>query len=137
MEIWPTALPNYPDDGGFTETFKASAFVSPMDVGPPKVRPSGTKSRQMVSASYKLTRSQMLSFDLFLSDISGGADAFYWPHPRLAHYVTAKMVNTPNRSHLQYHWYQLSVELEITDATDPAILYGAGWFVKGWFTDWF
>jgi len=113
MATWPTSLPTYPDDNGFTEGFGALLKISQTDIGPTKVRRLTTSAPKQIKAVYTLTGTQLTTLtSFFLGSISGGADSFYWPHPRTETNVEVVLTSTPQGRNVGYDRYTVELDLE-------------------------
>jgi len=117
MPTWPSSLPTYPDDSGFTETLDQPAFINKPDIGPAKVRPRVTQARKTITVSYHMTTEQITTFaGFYMGSLTGGSVSFLWPHPRIGALVTATLTSTPNYSSVQYDWYVVNFELDVYES---------------------
>jgi len=132
MPTWPTTLPIYPDDSAFTETSQKVTISSQPEIGPAKVRRRVTVAPRKLTASYTMTDAEIAIFRTFYIDtLLGGQEVFEWPHPRLDRSVTAYFTKIPTYKNKAYNQYSLDIEISVDESKLD------GWFVAGWFDDWF
>ncbi len=82
MAAWPATLPQYPTLEGFQEQAMDITLRTPMDAGPPKIRPLYTAAPVDLTMTMVLTIEQRATLETFYEDTLGfGADAFDWLHP--------------------------------------------------------
>lgn len=85
MAAWPSAptLPQFVEEGGFSEIPQTNAVESEMDVGPAKTRRRFTRSTRKFQCQMRMTSAQVTSFETFWeTTLVGGIDVFTWVHPR-------------------------------------------------------
>jgi len=79
---WPASLPQYVDQGGYTETPPAVALRSDMDAGAAKVRRRFTDAPRFFSISVQIDDTQRATLDTFyVTTLVGGTLSFDWVHP--------------------------------------------------------
>lgn len=82
MADWPSTLPQYVDQDGYTQTIKNPLIRTDMEAGPAKVRLRYTAIPEEFSISLVMTKKQFEDFvTFFKQDIHYGADTFTWNHP--------------------------------------------------------
>lgn len=80
---FPATLPQYVQEGGFSEQIQDQTIESQMDTGPAKIRRRFTKSLRQFSLQMMLTPAQTDTFEAFWQDdCKGGSLPFVWVHPR-------------------------------------------------------
>jgi hypothetical protein len=95
---WPTTLPQYVQEGAYSETIQDQTIESQMDSGPAKIRRRFTKSIRKFSISLMMTSAQVDTFETFWqSTVKGGSLPFDWVHPRTRASATLRFRNpAPN-----------------------------------------
>lgn len=83
MTSWPSTLPQYVDQDGYTQTSKNPLIRTEMDAGPAKVRLRYTAVPEEFNISLVLTKTQLDTFvnTFFRNALHYGADTFLWKHP--------------------------------------------------------
>jgi hypothetical protein len=93
---WPASLPAFVDQQGYSETLPDVNIESPMEAGPPKVRPRTTVNWTPFTMSMRLTRAQ---YDVFVGFFNGtlsyGSRRFDWVHPYTRLPVTMRFRKPP------------------------------------------
>lgn len=80
--IWPAALPQYLDEGGFNEALADVRIDTPTDYGPGKTRRRFTKNWRVISGAIRCTDDQVDAFEEFyLETLGGGVADFLWKAP--------------------------------------------------------
>ena len=80
--VWPASLPQYLMEQGYQEKFRDNRILTPMDVGPPKVRRRGTSAMAPISGQEKLTATQLETLrTYFETTLNDGTDEVEWTHP--------------------------------------------------------
>ncbi len=93
---FPTTLPQYVLESGYSETLEPQTVESQMDTGPAKVRRRFTKSIQKFSVQMLLTPAQTDTFLAFWQTTClGGSIPFDWVHPRTRTALTMRFRNPP------------------------------------------
>lgn len=83
MPVWPTQLPTYVLESGYSEALPRNTVESEMESGLPKVRRRFTKVFRKFQVTMILNVSQAAVFETFyLTTCASGAIAFDWVHPR-------------------------------------------------------
>lgn len=79
---WPGGLPAFVDQSGYSETLPDVNIESPVEAGPPKVRPRTTVNWTPFTLSMRLTRAQYDIFVAFYTQtLRYGSLRFDWVHP--------------------------------------------------------
>ena len=82
MSTWPTSLPQYVLEEGFSERIQDQNIETPMDVGLAKVRRRFTKTLRTLSCTLQLTAAQRTDFETFWGvTCAGGSLPFTWKNP--------------------------------------------------------
>lgn len=82
MPSWPVGLPQTPEFGSFSEQKQRNATSFTPEVGPPKMRKRATASGSQVTAKFRMTDAQVVTFnDFFENTLDDGTIAFDWAHP--------------------------------------------------------
>lgn len=82
METWPSTLPQYPDQQGFSETIRDPVLRTAMDAGPEKARLRYTAVPEQYKMTMHMTKEQRATFvNFYKSSLGYGVDEFYWYHP--------------------------------------------------------
>ncbi len=83
MASWPSTLPQYVDQDGYSQTTKNPLLRTEMDAGPAKVRLRYTAVPEEFSITLTMNKTQLETFvtTFFKNTISYGADVFTWKHP--------------------------------------------------------
>jgi hypothetical protein len=116
---WPISLPVAPRVADLEETAPDLVVRTAMDVGPDQVRRRTTFNVTKISASMRMTRAQLATFDAFFkTDAAGGAEAFTFKHPRTGVTGVFRFVGrpsytpiTPRKASQNEHW-TVKFELE-------------------------
>lgn len=82
MPAWPSDLPQYVNEQGYSERLPDLTVEFPVDTGPPKVRRRFTTHWRQIAATMWMTRAQVETFRTFyLTTLKGGVDTFTWVNP--------------------------------------------------------
>lgn len=82
MATWPATLPQRPNADGFQEQKVDILLRSPMDAGPPKVRPLYRSAPTDLALPFILTTAQRATLETFYDTTLGlGTLPFDWIHP--------------------------------------------------------
>lgn len=101
MAAWPATLPQYPTLDGFSEQAVDITLRSPMDAGPPKVRPLYTAAPVDFSLTLVITVAQRATLETFYETTVGfGTDTFDWVHPVTLAAATMQFISRPGYSAL-------------------------------------
>ncbi len=99
--IWPTSLPQRPQQGSYTHEVPCEVIRTNMETGPDKIRFRGGNMPEIVNASYIVTTAQKESLTTFLKKTTkSGAIYFDWPWPdsgRTIEYVLARVMADGNK----------------------------------------
>jgi hypothetical protein len=80
--VWPTDLPQYVLEQGFSESEPDQLLVTAMEAGSPKTRRRYTAANPPFTLSVAMTAAQRVIFkDWFDIDLRGGSLPFTWVHP--------------------------------------------------------
>lgn len=80
--IYPTGLPAFVLQDGFSEKLNNQTIESQTDTGNPKVRRRFTKQIRTFSVTIQLDAAQRETFESFWQDtLAGGSLPFEWLHP--------------------------------------------------------
>jgi hypothetical protein len=80
--IYPSTLPQFVLEQGYSEKFQNQTIESSMDSGPMKSRRRFTKAIREFSITLQLTAAQKATFeDFWLTTLRGGSLPFEWVHP--------------------------------------------------------
>ena len=94
MPTFPTSLPQFVQEGGYSEQIQDQTIESQMDTGPAKIRRRFTKSLRRFSMQLMLTQAQVSTFEAFWQDdCKGGSLPFTWVHPRTRAAATMRFRN--------------------------------------------
>lgn len=91
---WPTSLPQYVQENGFTEQIQDQTTETQMETGPAKIRRRFTKSLRRFQVSMQMTATQVSVFENFWqTTCRGGSIPFDWLHPRTRVSATLRFRN--------------------------------------------
>ena len=94
MPTFPTSLPQFVMENGFSERIQDQTIESTMDTGPAKIRRRFTKSLRTFSVQMMMTPAQTATFESFWqTDCRGGSLSFDWVHPRTRVAATLRFRN--------------------------------------------
>lgn len=80
--LWPTTLPAFVLEDGYSETLNDQSVESQTDTGNPKIRRRTTKLIQTFDVTIQMTTSQRADFLTFWNTtLAGGTLTFDWVHP--------------------------------------------------------
>lgn len=80
---WPTTLPSFVQEGGYTEALQDQTVESNVDAGPAKIRRRFTKSLRKFGITLQMLPAQVTIFETFWQNtVKGGSLPFDWVHPR-------------------------------------------------------
>jgi hypothetical protein len=86
---WPSSLPQYVLEQGYTEALADQFIETSMDAGSPKRRRRFTRENRQFSISLACTDLQSQVFEQFYDIMLGGGSLpFDWVHPRLRTAIT-------------------------------------------------
>lgn len=82
MPAWPSNLPQFFQEGGYSETLPNQRIESQNDSGPPKVRRRFTTNWRPIEGDIWCTGEQAEDFEEFFEDdLAGGTLSFTWVNP--------------------------------------------------------
>lgn len=82
MDSWPATLPQAPVADGYRETTTTGRIVSPMSMGPVKMRRRSTAITRVYDVTYLLDTTQRATFETFYhTTLDEGSLTFFWPDP--------------------------------------------------------
>lgn len=80
---WPTTLPQYVLEGGYSERVQNQITETEMETGPAKIRRRFTKSLRRFEMQMMMTQAQAVAFETFWqTTCKGGSIPFDWKSPR-------------------------------------------------------
>jgi hypothetical protein len=89
---WPSSLPQYVFEQGYSEKLNDQTIESSVDSGPPKIRRRYTKQIRTFTVSMRLTPTQKATFETFWqTTLAGGSLPFDWVHPLTREATTFRM----------------------------------------------
>jgi hypothetical protein len=114
MTAWPTSLPSAPLIDRFRETAPDTVLRTAMDEGPAKLRRRTTAGVRMLKLAYILDRTQADTLDgFYLTDLSGGALAFDFTHPRTSEGIVCRFTAPPEYTALNGNYFRAEISLEV------------------------
>lgn len=82
MPAWPTGLPDYVQEQGYSEQMPDTTIETNMDIGPAKIRRRTTTASRIITCTILMTQAQSVIFEEFyLTTLRGGSLTFDWVHP--------------------------------------------------------
>lgn len=114
--IWPSSLPQYVLQEGYSEKLNNQTIESQVDSGPVKVRRRYTKQIRTFEVSILLTQSQFADFETFWqTTLAGGSLTFDWVHPLTRATLTFRFRNpAPSYVNVAGQYVRASFKLETT-----------------------
>lgn len=114
MAAWPATLPQLPTLDGFQEQKVDITLRSPMDAGPPKVRPLYTAAPTDFTISLVLETTQRATLETFYETTLGfGTDSFDWVHPVTQSAATMQFTNRPGYTALGGGYWRTVLQVRI------------------------
>lgn len=114
MATWPTGIPDYVLQNGYTESPPNNIIRTQMDKGPAKIRRRTTANVRPISAMMELTAEQVEIFDsFFVDDCKDGSLRFEWNHPRTGAPVEFRFVGQPEYTPIGGDTWIVRFNLEI------------------------
>jgi hypothetical protein len=112
---WPATLPQAPGLD-FRESVGTLILRTEMDAGPAKQRRRGQRP-DTLSMSFVMTTAQVATLRTFVDDTIKGVARFYFPHPRTAATIEARIVPTQEgelfvSAYLAPGYWQISMTVE-------------------------
>lgn len=93
---WPSNLPQFVMEQGFSETLPSAKVESQMEAGPSKARPRYTTAPRIFTATVAMTPEQKEVFDAFYEDVLHfGTLEFDWVEPVSQSLAEFRFVNPP------------------------------------------
>ncbi len=91
MPSWPSTLPQFVLEAGYSEQLPDTNIESAVDVGPVKIRPRSTVQVRPLRVAVAMDEDQATTFEEFyITTLSGGTKTFTWVHPRTQATVTMR-----------------------------------------------
>ncbi|CAB4122388.1 hypothetical protein UFOVP32_16 [uncultured Caudovirales phage] len=111
---WPTSLPQYVLENGYSESLEDQTIETQMDTGPAKIRRRFTTTIRKFVIAVQLDPTQMAVFeDFYLTTLAGGSLPFDWVHPRTRAAKTFRFRKpTPQVSMIGGFYSRVSMNLE-------------------------
>lgn len=110
--VWPTSLPQYFQESGFSQSRDDGVVAFPTDIGPGKRRPRFTKDRQISKGALFLTETQKDTLDVFYRNtLIGGTQRFVWVDPYLRTDRVYEFQKPPFFATLGFDTYIAQIEL--------------------------
>lgn len=79
---WPSTLPQFVFEQGYSEKLNDQVLESKMTSGPPKIRRRFTKQIRTFTMEMRLTPDEKATFETFWQSTAlGGSKSFDWVHP--------------------------------------------------------
>jgi hypothetical protein len=103
---FPATLPQYVTTN-YSEASGVLTLVTPMDMGPPKMRRRGVKPTNF-AVSFVMDNTQIETLDDFIKDTIKGTARFDFPHPRTRSTIEVRII--PNSDGTYYNIDYLGVE---------------------------
>jgi hypothetical protein len=114
MPSWPSSLPSFPLADKFQEQPPDTLLRTQMDAGPAKLRPRTTAGVRLLRLAYILSRAQVEALDQFYrADLSEGALAFGFTHPRTGGAVSCRFRAPPEYAAVNGDYFRASLSLEV------------------------
>jgi hypothetical protein len=94
--VWPSNLPQFVLEQGFSEALADAKVETKMEAGPPKARPRYTAGFRTYTATIMCTAAQKEAFDVFYEDtLAFGSLPFTWVEPISQSLATMQFLNPP------------------------------------------
>ena len=117
MAIWPTALPQYVNQSGYTENRAKAKLETEMDTGPVVMRNLFNAVPTTFNIVMTMSTAQVATLeDFYGATTYNGTAQFTWIHPRTGvDPTTMRFIgNPPKISYKSYDYYNVSFSVEIT-----------------------
>jgi hypothetical protein len=96
MPSWPTTLPEYVLEGGYSEQLPKNTIETEMDAGPMKTRRRFTKVFRKFQVTMIMDPAQAGVFETFyLTTCGSGSVPFDWLHPRTRANMSFRFTQPP------------------------------------------
>lgn len=96
MPSWPSDVPAYFLESGFSEEFVPNLLITPMEGGGFKSRRRFSQDVRIIQGAIEMSAAQWATFETFyLSTLKNGAVAFDWVHPTLRTSRTFRFLSEP------------------------------------------
>ena len=114
MAAWPSTLPQQLRLDGMQEQTVDVLLRSPMDAGPPKVRPLYRSAPVDIVGDMVMTTAQVATLETFFeTTLNLGADSFDWTHPRTRAAATFMFAARPGYAAVGAGYWRVSLQLRI------------------------
>jgi hypothetical protein len=114
MPNWPAGLPASPLLDSFKEKAEDTVIRTEMEQGPAKLRRRTTAGVRTLSASFLVSKAQVVTLeDFYLTTLQGGSLPFTFTHPRSGASVSCRFVKPPEYAGSNGNYFKASVDLEI------------------------
>ncbi len=114
MAAWPATLPQELRLEGMQEQTVDVLLRSPMDAGPPKVRPLYRSAPVDIAGDMVMTTAQVATLETFFeTTLNWGADSFDWTHPRTRAAATFMFAARPGYAAVGAGYWRVSLQLRI------------------------
>ena len=121
MSVWPTTLPQYVNQSGYSETRAKAKLETEMDTGPVVMRNLFNAVPTTFNIVMTMTNAQVSDLEIFYGSTTyNGTAIFTWEHPRKtteAVPVAANMRfigNPPKIAYKAFDAFNVSFSVEIT-----------------------
>jgi len=113
---WPETLPTSADAHSYSEASGVLTLVTPMDMGPAKMRYRGTRPRTM-NVDFIMDNTQIATLETFIITTIRGTARFNFIHPRTQVSIEVRIVPASDGkyfdiSHFASDLYKISLSLE-------------------------
>ena len=114
MRVWPTTLPQYINQGGYSEQRVDGKLVTAMDSGPTITRSLFSATPVTYSVELTLTSVQVDTLDLFYyTTCKNGVLPFLWMHPRNHTATNIRFTSVPSIKGKSHDTFNVSFSMEI------------------------
>ena len=114
MATWPSTLPQYLEQDGFSIQQQDQTLRSPTDAGPVKVRRMFSAAVSKVQGQVTITPEQYTTLiDFFNNDCHGGSIPFEWIHPITQATVNFRFKQPPAIASKTGKYFTVKLDLEI------------------------
>lgn len=114
MAAWPATLPQRPNADGYQEQKADITLRSPMDAGPPKMRPLYRSAPTDLLVPLILTTAQRATLETFYESTLGfGTAPFDWVHPSTEAAASLMFTGRPGYTPFAPGYWQVTLQLRI------------------------
>jgi len=114
MATWPSTLPQYLEQDGFSIQQQDQTLRTPTDVGPVKVRRRFSAAVSKVQGQITVTPEQYTTLiDFFNNDCYGGSIPFEWIHPITQATANFRFKQPPAIASKTGKYFTVKLDLEI------------------------